>query len=919
MQTVVGPSRTLVFSIFEVDPRAAELRKHGVRIKLQDQPFRILSLLLERPGELVTREEIREELWPDHTFVDFDRSLNKAMTKLRSALGDSAECPRFIETIPRHGYRLIVPVAMGHHDSAQVSAHVPIDQALARSTESTQQDLQKIQKPAELFYSLTEGWGFSLVMAVFVTLVALAGIFSVRMKLPIPFGSSSYSVNLRRSVAVLGFRNLSEDPRDAWLSTAISDWLTTELSVGDQLRTLPAESIARMKAELSLSDMDSLGRESLERVRKNLGTDLVVAGSYASLSVDSVSQIRLDLRLLDARTGETLYANSERGSQANLFELVSQAGEKLRASLGVRKITKEEAAEVATALPSSSEAVRLYAEGLSRLRVFDALSARDSLLKAVAAEPNYGLSHAALAMAWAHLGYDHNAAEEAKKAFYLSSGLSRADRLLVEGQFRYMTHDWEKAIGIYQALFQFFPDNPDYGLALADSEVKANRWKNALETVEALQTLPAPLRDDPRIGLAEAEAAMPLGDTKRTETSLVSSAQKARASGASALLAKAMVAQAWLFENLGRLDEVDKVTHEARDLYSAVHDQRGVADAETVEAIALAYRGDYLSARKRYQEALAIHQDIGNEHSVAGEFHNLGEISLFLGDVRGAFKKQEDALLTYQAVRDENGVALAKIGLGDALFAEGKLAEARKMYEQALETCRQNGDRDREAEALMGLGRVSRAQGDLQGAWQSETRAKEVFHEIGNRTPEARAELLLAQLLLDRGENDEAAKSIQGAEDLLARTVSPRDEAIARILLSQTLIASGKFGEAKESVSHAIQFAELSHDLDISFMSKIMLARIDAFSGNPTQRKEAVKRLNAVAQQAKAAEFTYAALEAGLALGEIELSSANPAAGRADLQALQKEATGQGFQLIAKKAATVLIVGRNQVSLYIQK
>src|SRR5262249_19543176 len=111
MQTLESASRTLRFSVFEVDLRAAELRKHGVRIKLQEQPFRILSRLLEHPGDIVTREELRHQLWHDHTFVDFDRSLNKAIANLRSALGDSAETPRYIETIPRHGYRLLVPVS----------------------------------------------------------------------------------------------------------------------------------------------------------------------------------------------------------------------------------------------------------------------------------------------------------------------------------------------------------------------------------------------------------------------------------------------------------------------------------------------------------------------------------------------------------------------------------------------------------------------------------------------------------------------------------------------------------------------------------------------------------------------------------------------------------------------------------------
>src|SRR5437879_1010656 len=110
MQGTESCPQTRRFGVFEVDLRAAELRKRGVRIKLQEQPFRILSLLLERPGEIISREELREKLWPAHTFVDFDRSLNKAVTKLRSALADSAESPRYVETIPRHGYRFLASV-----------------------------------------------------------------------------------------------------------------------------------------------------------------------------------------------------------------------------------------------------------------------------------------------------------------------------------------------------------------------------------------------------------------------------------------------------------------------------------------------------------------------------------------------------------------------------------------------------------------------------------------------------------------------------------------------------------------------------------------------------------------------------------------------------------------------------------------
>jgi DNA-binding winged helix-turn-helix (wHTH) protein len=111
------------FGVFEVDLRAAELRKYGIRIKLQEQPFQILSLLLEHPGEVVSRDELREKLWPAHTFVDFDRSLNKAMTKLRAALGDSADSPRYVETIPRHGYRFLAPVYQPHSEHEHAAGH----------------------------------------------------------------------------------------------------------------------------------------------------------------------------------------------------------------------------------------------------------------------------------------------------------------------------------------------------------------------------------------------------------------------------------------------------------------------------------------------------------------------------------------------------------------------------------------------------------------------------------------------------------------------------------------------------------------------------------------------------------------------------------------------------------------------------
>src|SRR5713101_5736904 len=110
MALETGSPLVLRFATFEVDVRAGELRKQGVRIRLQEQPYHVLTVLLQRPGEVVTREELRSQNWPPDTFVDFDNSLNTAINKLREALGDSADNPRFIETLPRRGYRFIAPV-----------------------------------------------------------------------------------------------------------------------------------------------------------------------------------------------------------------------------------------------------------------------------------------------------------------------------------------------------------------------------------------------------------------------------------------------------------------------------------------------------------------------------------------------------------------------------------------------------------------------------------------------------------------------------------------------------------------------------------------------------------------------------------------------------------------------------------------
>ena len=179
---------------------------------------------------------------------------------------------------------------------------------------------------------------------------------------------STSAVNRRRSVAVLGFKNLSGNPEKAWLSTAISEMLTTELSQGDQLRAIPGESVAQMKMSLALPDADSFSQQTLTRIRQNLGSDDVVMGSYLPLGN---GLLRLDVRLQDAVAGETLASVSEKGNESEIDSLVSKAGAELRAKLGVGALSDAQSALVRASLPSNPEAARLYS-----LRPAEAASVR---------------------------------------------------------------------------------------------------------------------------------------------------------------------------------------------------------------------------------------------------------------------------------------------------------------------------------------------------------------------------------------------------------------------------------------------------------------------------------------------------------------------------------------------------------------
>ncbi len=751
------------------------------------------------------------------------------------------------------------------------------------------------------------------------------------------------TLEFRRSVAVLGFKNLSRRPDAAWLSTALSEMLATELAAGEKLRIIPGENVARMKIELSLADADSFAKDTLARIRTNLGTDLVVFGSYIALGKETGDQIRLDLRLQDAAAGKTIASLAETGTEAELFDLVSRAGSHLRKKLGVGELSAAEVGGVRVSLPSNAEAARFYSEGLAKLRHFDPLAARDLLRKAIAVEPGHPLAHSALAAAWSALGYDANAKEEAKKAFELSANLTREERLSVEGRYRETAREWRKAVEIYRTLWVFFPDNLDYGLRLVAAQSTAGMGEDALATVEALRKLPPAASEDPRIDITEAQAAESLSDFKRERVAAARAAQKGEVRGARLLVAMARLQEGWAFRNLGEFDKAKNSYVEARQIFAAAGNRLGVARAIHNIAVVLADQGDFAGAEKMYKEALAISREIGNKlgeawalnniaillweqgnlarakkmyedalaiereigdkSGVATGLNNIANVLADQGDLAGAKKMYEEALAIERGIGDKRGVALVRKNIADVLTQQGSLAGARMIYEEALAIFREIGDKRMSAQSLYDLGGLLAAEGDLTGARKRHEEALAIRNELGAKGAAAESRLALARLSLEEERFAEAEVVAREVAEEFRREKATVDEGQAYVVLARCLLAQSKFAEAQKAIYRSTVLLHSSDNRNARLTMAITSARVFAASNKPI---EAVKSLRATIEEATKAGFAGLQLEARLALGEIELQSSRSAGGRTRLEALEREATARGFGLIARKAAATL-------------
>ena len=727
-----------------------------------------------------------------------------------------------------------------------------------------------------------------LAAAAVLALIA-GGLYLARTGLKTPAGA-----RLRKSVAVLGFKNLSGRSDAAWISTALGETLSTELALGDRLRTVPGEKVARAKNDLAVSDADGFELDTLSRLRRHLGTDYVVLGSY----LPSGGTLRVDVRLQDAQTGETVAQMAENGTENDLVNLVGRIGGRLRDKLGAGELSATETALVRQALPGNPEAARLYSEGLDRARQFDFVAARALLERAAAAEPDSPLAPAALVDVYSGLGLDVQMRAAAKRAFELSSGLSREGRLAIEARYRRTVGETAKAIEIYKTLADFYPDNVEYGLKLGAAQVEAGRSQEAVALAARLRKLPR-ASDDPRIDLLESNATP---DMKRAIALAQDTAHKAEAQGARLLVAQAMQQEASALMWSGDFEHAIELAQRSRPIFEAAGNQYGVAQSLFPIAASLEQRDDDLPKTiEVFEQQLAIFRKSGMR---AWQALKLGDIAfgqLSLGDTAAARKVLDEATAIAREIGDPQIEHRTRTIVGWMLFEQGDLEGAREPLESWL---RENSDpAGGTSEFIVVLGWLWIARGE--SAKARDLLAKQVqFDEKQTQSWDlAAVRAIYSRALIEEGRLTEAETiARRGLDDLQKlKILGGMDDPLDS--LARALIAQGKLDEAAQVLEKmrnmkCYQWNHRDH-IDVDMLGAWVRALREGAPAIP----EALETIERSQREAVHWHLGEPELEARLYLGQLELKAGRTRSGRTHLAALARDARARGFVLIARKAA----------------
>lgn len=370
--------RRLSFGVFDLDLGTGELRKRGVRVRLQEQPFQVLAMLLEHRGEVVSREELQQKLWPANTFVDFDHGLNKAINKIRGALGDSADTPRFVETVARRGYRFVADVTVDE----PVPVPDPVATAMTPLAAVATAENFPITRSRSVRAPKRRTWVAVAVLAGVLAIALAAWKVSSGTATPVPI----------RSLAVLPLESLSGDASQDYFADGMTDELIADLGQISALRVISRTSVMGYKHT----------RKPLPQIARELNVDAVVEGTV----LRSGEQVRITAQLIEGATDKHLWSQSYQGALRDTLALQNTVARAVADQIRVKLSPQEQAALMSVAVVNPA-AYESYLKGryFWNKRTANGLTAALAYFnQAVDENPTYAQAYSGLADTYALLG-----------------------------------------------------------------------------------------------------------------------------------------------------------------------------------------------------------------------------------------------------------------------------------------------------------------------------------------------------------------------------------------------------------------------------------------------------------------------------------------------------------------------------------
>ena len=681
-----------------------------------------------------------------------------------------------------------------------------------------------------------------------------------------------------------------------------------------------------------------------------MNSDVLVLGSYTIIGKAEREQLRLDVKLQDAQTGEVLSQIAQTASSDDLFRVTSEIGARLRERLGVPGISDTEQAGVLASLPLNHDAARFYALGIVKLREFDALAAKDLLEQAIDADPKFSLAHAMVARAWNQLGYEQKRKQEAKKALDLSTDLPRMDRMQVEGDYYESLADHEKAASIYRALFELFPDSVDYGLQLAWAQNSAGHGIQAMETISRLRHLPVLASSDPRVDILESRVTP---NSHEDAVGLLHNAeQKASAQGTKLVFALARLHECMNLVYGEHPEQATAPCEDAYNIYRAAGNNLGAADAVRLMGDQQGSVGHLTQAISTYERALKLLQGQGEHLKTAVILNNMAICLTNEGNLDRGELLYRQAKFHFEQGGDKFNAGIALVNIADILYLRGNLPAAAKTYQQVIEISASvdNGEpgyaiyrladvrlaqgQVQEAHrlavqaveslrprkfavhgALNELGDVLQAEGDLLGARQQYQAAFDIRQGKGRAVEAAESQESLSEVALDEGHPDQAETWLRAAIAQFEKEKVDPDTASAYTTLSRALLMEGKLDDARKALRRALEASRTSPDPALKLPMAIQSARIEvgvASQEAPARTAKARQELRSVIASARRMGYYQIECEARLALAELELK-ANSSLGRVLAKALAVDAGNHNLQLISRRA-TVLAAATSEIA-----